>query len=396
MDNLICKNCGLSTSKVDLKGISHICPGCGSSLETEVYKKENGTDDIQMQSEESRLYYPRFTGSANEYFKIWIVNTFLTIITLGIYAAWAKVRNRQYIYKNTLLDDQPFEYTANPVAILKGNLIVASGAIIYFLTYFYKPMYSAIVVGLFYLILPFLIFKSLKFIAHNSAYRNIRFRFLGNMKESYRIYIFYPILILFTLGLIIPYWAFKKKEYFFNNFAFGATANSFNGKAKRFYKIYLSAFVIFIISILILGFIFFTVLIKSGLTSADVSNKSFIMKNVIIAYALMIVVVTYFQQFIYARITNYCWEHSNLGSLRFRSTLKAGTLFFIRITNILAIILSIGLLIPWAKIRKTRYILNNITIMSEKELDDFKAFIESDVSAYGVSATEAFDFDIGL
>ena len=37
--------------------------------------------------------YPvRFVGTGSEYFRIWIVNLLLTIVTLGIYSAWAKVR----------------------------------------------------------------------------------------------------------------------------------------------------------------------------------------------------------------------------------------------------------------------------------------------------------------
>lgn len=35
-----------------------------------------------------------FTGSAGEYFRIWIVNIALSIVTLGIYSAWAKVRTK--------------------------------------------------------------------------------------------------------------------------------------------------------------------------------------------------------------------------------------------------------------------------------------------------------------
>ena len=31
----------------------------------------------------------RFTGKTGEYFRIWIVNLALTILTLGIYSAWA-------------------------------------------------------------------------------------------------------------------------------------------------------------------------------------------------------------------------------------------------------------------------------------------------------------------
>jgi uncharacterized membrane protein YjgN (DUF898 family) len=42
-----------------------------------------------------------FTGGASEYFGIWIVNVLLSILTLGIYSAWAKVRNKRYFYGNT-------------------------------------------------------------------------------------------------------------------------------------------------------------------------------------------------------------------------------------------------------------------------------------------------------
>jgi hypothetical protein len=54
-----------------------------------------------------------FTGEWTEYFKIWIVNVLLTIVTLGIYAAWAKVRKRRYFYANTKLFGHTFEYLAD-------------------------------------------------------------------------------------------------------------------------------------------------------------------------------------------------------------------------------------------------------------------------------------------
>lgn len=38
----------------------------------------------------------RFTGTGSEYFRIWIVNWLLTLLTLGIYSAWAKVRRIQF------------------------------------------------------------------------------------------------------------------------------------------------------------------------------------------------------------------------------------------------------------------------------------------------------------
>ena len=53
-----------------------------------------------------------FGGSGFEYFKIWIVNILLIIITLGVYYPWAKVRNQRYFYANTTLEGRNFEYHA--------------------------------------------------------------------------------------------------------------------------------------------------------------------------------------------------------------------------------------------------------------------------------------------
>ena len=59
-----------------------------------------------------RIIRPEFTGSAGEYFRIWIVNLFLTPITLGIYSAWAKVRKKRYFYGCTRFDGDTFDYFA--------------------------------------------------------------------------------------------------------------------------------------------------------------------------------------------------------------------------------------------------------------------------------------------
>ena len=51
-----------------------------------------------------------FEGQAGEYFRIWIVNLFLSIITLGIYSPWAKVINTKYLYQNLSIEGHRFDY----------------------------------------------------------------------------------------------------------------------------------------------------------------------------------------------------------------------------------------------------------------------------------------------
>src|SRR5262245_36210186 len=59
-----------------------------------------------------------FRGEWREYFRIWIVNVALTVLTLGVYSAWAKVRTQRYFYGNTRVAGRAFDYQAQPLPIL--------------------------------------------------------------------------------------------------------------------------------------------------------------------------------------------------------------------------------------------------------------------------------------
>src|SRR5690606_20455872 len=67
-----------------------------------------------------------FHGNGGEFFRIWIVNLVLSILTLGIYSAWAKVRTNRYFYGNTEVAGSHFEYLAEPMQILKGRLVAVA------------------------------------------------------------------------------------------------------------------------------------------------------------------------------------------------------------------------------------------------------------------------------
>ena len=54
----------------------------------------------------------RFTGSGSEYFRIWIVNLLLSIVTAGLYTPWARRRTARYFYDHTIVADSPLEFTA--------------------------------------------------------------------------------------------------------------------------------------------------------------------------------------------------------------------------------------------------------------------------------------------
>ncbi|MGB5422267.1 MAG: YjgN family protein [Desulfobacterales bacterium] len=339
----------------------------------------------------------RFTGTGGEYFRIWIVNLFLTVLTLGIYSAWAKVRTRRYFYAHTLLADHPFDYRANPWFILRGNLILGFGLLLFLALESFGPVYSGIVLAAFYAFLPFLIYKSLRFNAYNSSYRNLRFQFRGSLKESYNTYLFIPLLIPLTLGLIFPYWVFRRKKYFSENFTFGRSPNTFTGAAGPFYQVYgFTGLMVILMAVVVGGGVFFFVLQPQGLALRLDNMVRFFTLLPITGFLVAMTAFTFIQQFLFARLTNYCWDRTSVGGLCFNSNLNVGSLLWLRLTNLIGIIISLGLLIPWARVRRVRYLVSSLTLFSDRSLDTFAAAEQSAESAIGEAATGFFDIDIGL
>lgn len=130
-----------------------------------------------------------FRGSGAEYFRIWIVNLALTIVTLGIYSAWAKVRRLKYLHGHTLLAGSAFGYHADPVKILKGRAIAALLLLAYVAAGQAHPVAGALAGLLLALAMPWLVVKSLKFRLRMTSWRGLRFDFDEDFAGAYRVYL---------------------------------------------------------------------------------------------------------------------------------------------------------------------------------------------------------------
>src|SRR5450830_1973597 len=102
----------------------------------------------------------KFHASGSEYFRIWIVNLLLTIATLGIYSAWAKVRRNQYMYSCTELAGASFEYHGRPLAILKGRIIALVLIGGYNLAFRVSPLAGLVMFVVLAAVMPWLIWNS--------------------------------------------------------------------------------------------------------------------------------------------------------------------------------------------------------------------------------------------
>jgi uncharacterized membrane protein YjgN (DUF898 family) len=127
-------------------------------------------------------YRLKFVGSGGEYFRIWIVNLLLSILTLGIYSAWAKVRREQYFHRNTILDGSGFDYHGDPRAILNGRLIAVGLLAILSLVEKFAPVYYPVALLLLAPLVPWLLIRSFVFRSRNTSFRGLHFNFRGTYK----------------------------------------------------------------------------------------------------------------------------------------------------------------------------------------------------------------------
>jgi uncharacterized membrane protein YjgN (DUF898 family) len=330
-----------------------------------------------------------FHGRAGEYFRIWVVNTLLTILTLGVFAAWAKVRKRRYLRGSTELLGHRFDYRANPYRLLIGNAIVVT----LFLAYsIFGAVYPAVRIGAIAvagLLLPWIVVRSLAFNAHNTAYRGLRFRFHPPLSPAVMVYFLKPILIVLTLGLYYPAWVRARKEYTITYHRFGSAYFHFNGGRGPFYVAYLLSGLLVVLAAG--GGATLMTLLNKGPQHATPGLLQLLPFLVIYGLALFVA-----KHYIHAKLFNHVWNHTRLDEHRFQAQMGLGRWLGIQFTNMGAVIATCGLLYPWAVVRSLRYTASCITLTPDGSIDGIEKLGSSEGSAVGDTAAEFFGLDFGL
>ena len=317
-----------------------------------------------------------FRGSGLEYFKIWLVNGILTIFTLGIYSAWAKVRRKKYIYGSVRLKDAGFEYLADPIKILKGRLIAGAILVISSILSNLFPAISFIFTLVILAIVPWIMVRALAFNARNSALRNIRFGFTGSVKDSAKAFLLWPILVPLTLGALAPYAYWRQRKFIVENHSYGSTQFTFSATARDYYRLFFKAIVPLILG---LGLIVGATFVLPPLA-------------IPVALALYLFLFAYYS----VKTTNLQYNSTRLAAHRFKANLEIKEYLVLVVTNSLATAVTLGLFHPWAKIRSLRYHLSHLCLITSGDIDTFIAAEQKQVSAVGEGMSDFFDIDIGL
>ena len=337
-------------------------------------------------------YRLRFEGSAREYFKIWIVNLALTIVTFGVFSAWAKVRSKRYFYGNTYIADHAFDYLASPWRILLGRLIALILLGGYSLTSAFAPKAVGFWALLFVVALPWLIKSSLRFSARNTSYRNLRFDFHGTYWGALKAFELWQAWAIVTLFIALPF-AHRARDYYnINNHSYGPAQFHAKIPVGRLYKIYLLAVA------LVLGLLVTALAVNSVIWAATGAAKTTFMTSVTTtSISIYVLAFLALPPAIGALTFNLALGNTRLSDgIQFESRLSAVRMSWMVISNLLATVVSLGLLYPWARVRMARYRASCITVISSTDIGEFTAPLVKSGSAIGEEIASFFDIDFGL
>jgi uncharacterized membrane protein YjgN (DUF898 family) len=353
-----------------------------------------------------------FTGKAGEYFGIWIVNILLSIVTLGIYSAWAKVRNKRYFYGNTKLARSSFNYLASPIQILKGRIIMFVFFAAYALASSFAPTLAGIFILVMFIITPWAVIRAFTFNARNSSYRNVRFNFTGKLWEAVKIYILLPIAAVLTFGLLVPYNSFRMNKFKVSHSHYGRAAFSFSGKKGAYYKAYCIA-LLMVLPIVALYFAFMGFVAYAAVQAAGHSDEGTeaamleafqslgasmgpyaALVPFIIIGSIILALISY--TYLTVRLQNYLFNNTKVGEHQLFLDLSLWRVLWIRLTNMVVIALTVGLMIPWARIRMTRYQVERMSLIPAGDLETLVSEQQGHIAAYGDEFGEGMDLDLGL
>ncbi|RPE71699.1 uncharacterized membrane protein YjgN (DUF898 family) [Pacificibacter maritimus] len=350
----------------------------------------------------SDTFQVQFKGDAKTYFGIWIVNLLLTMVTLGIYSAWAKVRRKKYFAQNTTIDERRFDYHATGKQIFIGRLIVVGAYFVANILFAVAPIVGGIVFLVFLGLVPYLINRSLAFNARMTSFSGVRFGFNGSYWRAVLVFFVYPFLAIFTLYLALPFVSRATQKYVISRHRFGTSPFAFSSAIGPFYKAFLFA-IGWMFGIMLLGAIVFglpaLMMEFFGASSAGQDPSLEAVIGFFIAYGVILVAILPAAYIYQAYLRNVVYAGTSLeGGHRFTSVVRPAKLLWIALSNAVVTACSWGLMHPWAAVRMARYLAASSYVTIEGSIDGIIGEEQEKLSALGDAFTdfEGIDVDFAI
>ncbi len=393
----------------------------------------------------------RFTGSGSEYFRIWLVNLLLVVVTVGIYYPWAKVRRLRYFYANTLVGNNAvgrhaLRFHGDPKRMLIGYLITSALFVLYSIAGTVSAVAGAVALVALAVVWPAFIRAGLRFRLSNTSWRGLRFAFDGTLSGAYRVLL--PLVVPLALAvastvlfevwaddggdpspplaasagvamlvlavvvacLMAPWILVRLRRYQHDNYRFGSVVARLDIRGSAIYRLLMKTSLVTVATIaVVLGTVgalaawWFLSGDAAGPQTGDRSRIPpwlvaiapivFGLLPLLLVAAAQLVIVPY----VTARLQNLFWSATRSEAVQFDSQLSFAKLARLTAFNWLMIIVTLGLYWPFARVAVARLRLEAVVL----HLRDDPATIigearSRDPGNTGDAAADVFGFDPGF
>ncbi len=359
---------------------------------------------------DSSVYHPLFWGSGKTLFGIFIVNTFYTLITLGIYSFWGRVRIREYLYSQTSLAKIRFSYHGTGLELLKGwtKALAIFGIPYGFLNMVpiiwenipvWIPNLLAFLMAICFI--PVAIVGSHRYRLSRTSFGSIRFSFRGRVRDYLTIWIRGTFLSVLTAGAYYPFFEHARRHFLVTFSHLGNRHFRYDGTGTGLLGIYLKTIgIVFLIifgvlvSLVQLTDLHWNPEISSNLESWAKANARNSWFPIILFGGTFMLIIPWF--FLQVSKQRYFWNHTMFNRARFQFTASTWNLIELRVTNFFMLILSFGLAWPWVQVRNLQFFYYYLVLRGPLETGNIHQEA-LDASPTGEELAGYFDagFDLG-
>ncbi len=311
-----------------------------------------------------------FNGAGGSLFGIQIVNVFLTLLSLGLYHFWAKVRVRKYMFSQTQYAGDRFAYHGTGRELLVG---FARASLVFGLPYalltfvpefwdlgsWVKTAAQWSGAALIFLFVPLAVISARRYRLSRTSWRGIRFSFRGRTWDFLKLMLKGTILTALTLGAYYPYFQVERQRFLISHAYFGNRAFCFHGHGSGLVPSY--------VAVLLGTPALLTIALVLAAVARPISSEWFVLWT-LLPYFFMALTIGPLWLWFLARKHRYFWSHTTLGPAQCRSTVSGRGLLNLQVENLFLLILTLGFAWTWATVRTTRFYLSNLTLTGSIDL----------------------------
>jgi uncharacterized membrane protein YjgN (DUF898 family) len=369
----------------------------------------------------------RFTGSGSEYFRIWIVNLLLILVTLSLYAPFAKARKLRYLQANTLVDGDALGFHGDPWKMLRGYLLILLLAVVYGASGHFSPLLAVATFLLMMALWPALWRASLQFRLANTSWRGLRFQFTGHLAGAYLAWLpsllaggmvvggsmllpqgptdvneastavaWTAVLVMLgsLLGVgVLPWTWARLKRYQHSHYRYAQQQTQLKLGTGAFYGLGFRLLGLSMLGGLAILLLLLGAAALSG-PSASEGPDPLVLLVAVPAYLLFISGVSAYTT---ARLQNLVWSATQAPQLSFTSRLALGPYWKLTLKNLLLTGLTLGLYRPFAVIAAVAMRLQAMRLDLQGDLSEWQSAPTGAMQdATGDAAGDFFGIDIGL